>query len=74
MLQLIRDQLGNPDRRFQKLIIDVDVAFILRQVSFPVGLVEHSPMPGLEVQGVLSTLKNEITVKGSEYISWRNVL
>jgi hypothetical protein len=60
LLQLVRNQLGNPDKRFQKLIIDVNVALILRQVSFSVGLVEHSPMLGLEVQGVLSTLKNEI--------------
>ena len=61
---LVGDQIGNSDKGIEKLFIDIDVPFILGEVSLAVSLVQHSPMLGSEVEGVLGALEYEITVLG----------
>ena len=63
-LQPVGNQIGNSDQRVEKLIINPYVAFVLRQVAFPMGLVEHSPLGGREIQGVLGTLEHEVAILG----------
>ena len=46
------------------MVVDVNVTFILGEVSLSVGLIKHAPLLGLDIQSVLGTLKNEITVFG----------
>lgn len=44
MTHFIGDRSGDPNQRDYKLVIDIDLAFILRQVSNPVSMVEYSPL------------------------------
>jgi hypothetical protein len=59
-LSAIRSAIS--DQRFEKLAINFIVPFVLRQVAFPVSLVEYSPPVGREIQGVLGALEHQIAI------------
>ncbi len=61
VLQLARDDFGDSNECVEKLIVNVNLALVLCQISFPVRMVKDALILGREIQSVLSTLEHEVT-------------
>jgi hypothetical protein len=60
-VDIVRYSCDGDDRGLISACRDADV---LGEVSLSVGLIKHAPLLGLDIQSVLGTLKNDITVFG----------
>src|SRR4051794_10187573 len=52
--------LGGGDEICEQAFVDVELTFIFRGIAKPVGLVEHPPDPGRDVNRMLQCLKDDI--------------
>lgn len=63
-----RDLHGHPNRLGHERFVDLEIAFVLGEVSLPMRLVENSPVSGPKVHRVLQALEHEIAAIGPEAV------
>ena len=52
----------HPDQRFHQGLIDIEVTFVFRNVSFAVRLLQHTPLFRRKLHGVLQALKDQVSI------------
>jgi hypothetical protein len=59
------NQLRNPNQRLEQRVVDVEFAFILREVSLSVRLIENPPLFRRYSESVFQTLKDHVSALGA---------